>query len=489
MTLSLRTWVSHSLFHAIFFYYILTLLEMKLSHILVLVVAFVAIFSLYDVQASVSPGIITSVNMGAVTNLAGVILPRIFEEVRNTHFDDMSASGANIKGIAIRDIGMDSFSIDTANDQLNIHINSFRVSVHARVKAKKHHIHVSADVDARVGGATAHIGIKIVNNGDRYQLQLSEANVNVSDFHVTLSHSFIAKILNAIKSLFNGMIKRMVTSAMKKALESQIRASASAMVDAIPTSAALGPLGVINLAAANVLRYDQNTLSLSFDGTVAGRQPVARNTIENIYAPRGKLFDMVLDTYTFNSAFSAVTYKGLHTGDNSQIPVPGWKTDNWSQIQPLMAKNHLGHMIQIQTNLLGAPVLTAANGVLSLTGAFDVVVLLADANLPLLQIRVHLNTGASIRMDNNNNVYTIVPQVANINVSFETIQSIVGDIDFALWNGILSFITNGIVVPAINQQIQYGVVIPTIPQVALSNPVFDILPGAIRVATDISINI
>lgn len=465
------------------------LLEMKLAHICVVVVALFAILSLYNVQASVSPGIITSINMGAVTNLANVFLPRIFEQVRNTHFDDMSAEGANIRGIAIRDIGMESFSIDTANDQLNVHIHSFHISLHSRVKAKKNRIPFVADIDAHVNGANAHIGIKLVNNADRYQLQLTEASVNVDDFYITLSHSFIAKILNALKSLFNGMIKRTVTGAMKQALESQIRSSAGAMVDAIPTSAALGPLGVINLAAANVLRYDQNTLSVSFDGTVEGRQPVARNNIENIFAPRGQLFDIVIDTYTFNSAFHAITYKGLHNGANSEIPVPGWKTDSWIKLQPLIANNHPGNMIDIQTNLLGAPVLTATNGVLGLTTAFDIDILLADANLSLLQIRVYLNTGATVRMDNNNNVYSVVPQIANINVTFETVKSLVGEVDFTAWNVILNFITQFIVVPAINQQIQHGVVIPTIPQASLSNPNFDILPGAIRLATDIAVNI
>eukprot|EP00461_Guttulinopsis_vulgaris_P001166 UN01166 len=435
-----------------------------------------------------SAGLITSISATSISNIANKIIPIAMQKIRELEIPNMSEGHITFSDIRIKDLGVEGFSISTDDSALVVSLNRLYVNVHVgtwRYKTKLFSTHGHADARASVSTT---LRASLVPDNGRFSLQLPGNSVSVDDFHISIGGGLLAKVLNAIKSLFNGAIRRAVASAVEPQIRNALYDMASRLSDSIPVAADTA-FGTISFApAAFGVSYANGCVSVAFNGNVNGAEP-ERHAIENSFAPSGALFDIVVDTFLFNSAFIARdwrvnVYNADHPGSFEGV-VPGWNTNDWSSLLPELASKYPNQAVTINLSMLEKPVMTSTAGVLSVRviGGFEIMA--NDQRVAL--IRAELIAGVSVAINAVDGKYYIVAQLAAPSMTFTTVESQIGNLDFGLLNVILG-IASQLITAGINDVLAQGLLIPSVTGMSLSNPQFAIFEGGFRFGTDINID-
>eukprot|EP00461_Guttulinopsis_vulgaris_P004649 UN04651 len=459
------------------------------SLICVVIIAFIlSAFAMHNVEAQ-SAGIITSISGTAITNLANQIIPIALQRIRDSPIPDAGEGKVTVSGISISNLEIESFGVGTNNENaLIINLSGLYINIWIdKWRYKEKLFSVSGHASLRASLSTVLV-LRLNPGGDgRFQLDLPEAVVNLSEFRITLSGNLIAKVLNAVKNIFNGVIKRAAQSAIQPLIRNVLYDAAAQFSQSIPASSNT-PYGPISFApAAFGTRYDGNSISLAFNGNINGNEP-QRHGIESSFSPSGALLDVYLDTFVFNSALGSkqwdvYTYNKDHPGD---LPVPGWKGKDWVNVLPKLAQQSPDADITIQLRMMESPQVIATAGVLSAKLIVGYDIFTNDIRVATIKGTIVAGASASIQGESPN--YIVMLQLQSPTVVYETVESTVGDIDFTLLNAILDFGFN-LFTGIVNTVLAAGIAIPTVDRLVITDAAFTIFEGGFRFACGIAFNL
>jgi hypothetical protein len=450
----------------------------------------VCVFFLTSLQTTtaVSPGLITSISAPAINQIINQILPVAIDRIKETPIEDVSSGHTTISNIVVNKVQLSSFEIGTRdNSKVFLSLSRLTVGVKCHFRYKNGILSVSGDIRGSATGSGT-LAAMLQPENDKFKIQLTQADININDFDLHISGGLMAKVLNAIKSVFQGLVKRSIKNKMAGTIRDAIINIANRFGDSIPSSYTFGTAGhIISLApAAFGTRYDSNSVSVAFNGSINNAE-VERHNIDTIFAPSGALFDIFIDVFVFNSGcqaipFKVMTYNSEHPGS---LPVPGWFGKDWGLIIPIMAIAYPDSPVHIEVSLLEKPIMTSINGQVSLTAVGGYRIFAGDVQIAL--IKASIGGGVTVMMEKKDDgKQYIVPQFQQVGVRFEIIESISGDIIIV---GILETVLNmltQIATGVINSTLLNGIVIPSVQGLEFVNPRIDFPPGAIRFATDIS---
>eukprot|EP00461_Guttulinopsis_vulgaris_P003784 UN03785 len=450
-----------------------------------------SVLSMNTVEAT-SPGVITSISGTSITNIANKLIPSVLQTIREMPIPNIAEGKLTFEGIHIQELEIQSFSVSTNNQNaLVINLSGLYINVRIdkwRYKTKLFSTHGSCTGRGKLSVALA---ASLVPNGDRFTINLPSVEPSIDEFSIKIGGGILAKILNLIKSIFNGTIRKAVRRAAEPAIRDGLYNVASKLSNSIPTSANTA-FGVISFAPAGFgTRYDQNSITVGFNGNINGREP-ERHAIENTFSPSGKLFDIYVDTFVFNSAFQARNWvEKVYDVDNPGPfnGIKGWTVSDWRDILPGF-KNWLDlTKITIKVGMLDSPVMTATNGVLS--GRVNAYWDLYAGQTHVVRVKVGIVGGIAVSIQQlGDGKYYIIAQLQAPKLELEQVFSNVGDMDFT--NAVVSTIFNtasSLVSSIVNELLSQGILIPSVQGMGLSDPVLTIFNGGFRFGANIDINL
>lgn len=460
----------------------------KLSLVaIVMTICVIAMALFTPTTEATSPGLITSISGTGITNIVNDVLPAAINKIKEMALDDVSSGHITVSSIRIPTIALQNFAIGTKdNNQIFLNLSHLDVTVKAHARYK-HIISVSADFTASASGSGT-ISCSLVPSGDRFVIQLTQADIDISDFTIHISGGIVAKVMNAIKGLFKSVIRRTVQSKMSSAIREAIVDIVNRFANSIPNQFAYGTSGhIISLApAAFGTRYDNNSVSVAFNGSIDGAEP-ERHGIDTTFAPSGALFDIFVDVFVFNSGFASnpfktMTYDRDHPGE---VPVPGWQGKDWALVIPIMAEQYADQPVRLEVSMLDAPLITSQGGQLSLKATGGIRVFAGATQIALIAADIGGAVTVALIKDPATNVQYIIPQFQQVGFKFTVRESIAGDIVIVgILESLLNFVAT-IATGIINTVMLDGLIVPSVAGLEFINPRIDFPTGAIRLSTDI----
>lgn len=436
-----------------------------------------------------APGLITSINTGGITTVANQIIPYAIKLIQEFDIPDVDESHLHISNIRIPNLSVESFAITTDDNGVHVKITHINVNVKSHFKYKYGIIHFSGDVS---GGAkaTATLSARLFPKDDHFGIEVTQADVDIQDFNLHISGGLVAKILNLVKSLFNGLIKRTVKTKVAAAISSAIMNIAKQYVDAIPTAAGYGSVSLSLAPASFGVKSDNSNLSVAFDARVNG-QDSERHNIDQSFAASGAAFDGLLDVSVFNSGFHSIPFKVLeyteaHPGS---LPVPGWKCHNWKDLIPLMNQDQFHDLdVKIQLGLESSPSMRSQGGILSLDVPGQYSVFCGD--ILMAKLKADLGGGMTVGLiKKEDGKQYILPQLQQVGVKF-TVEWTLDGMVFPV-AGALEAILNVAAQAAaavVNTVMLNGVLVPSIMGLEFLDVHIDFPADAIRFQTNLAFN-
>lgn len=463
------------------------------------------------VVAQNGPGLMGGMSTTAITKLINNILPAALEMVKATPLEDISGreSGFNyeVRSIKIKEFNIASFTLSvTSGVRVDLRGIYGKAGMDWKYKLKKWpHLPKgsgTADATMDVSDIGATFALAVTADG-RPSIRINEVTVDIHKITIKTHGSLFSWLYNLIIKAFQGTFKRAVEKGLKNALETTFNDKIAAIIATLPMAGRVGKWGTIDLhIPAQGLATIGDSIVLAFNGEVYPQGGFSDGLTPRHagmpFVPSGRLLDIVLDTFTLQSAFHTYAHSGmlnkLITRDQHPEKFPDiFNTDQWTYIPALKAK-YPNHDVRFVVTLGADPTVNAVPGALTL-GAdfrFDVQVspVGADAWVSALKLAATGSTNLEVSLDTsvpfNPVLHLAIPA---FNPKFAVTDSTIGNIDLTLLNIVVNALLNNVILPGINVMLADGIPLPSVAGLTLSNAEFNILQDGFQMRADVDFNI
>ena len=456
-----------------------------------------------------SPGIITAMNAGAVERFANQIIPTVLQKARQATFEEMSGKESHIhykvSNIHITDIGLEAVKMSAAND-LSLQIVNFDVEVGLDWEYKASiglprgsGTAVASLTDGNVAGQ---FFLSVIDTPDGKKPKLSVSNVScqIGKIAVKTHGSLFSWLYNLILRGMSGYVKSNIEKLVPQVIQDGVQMASDVILATLPMKAPISETGwgVIDYSLTEAARHSNNAVVVSFNAEILDSKTnktdnaVPRHDIT--LNPNGSLFQIVVDTFVFNSAFH-VSYKKdvfyrVITDETKpeSFPLP-LNTASFKIISKLY-EAFPDKPMKLIVHFGEEPVVSSTAGHVSVAMplAINVACLVDSAWKDAFTIRIDGTGSMSVSIGPLNNGQAIFAQIDSINPIISVINSSIGDFDITPFNGIIDFVINRVIIPHVNVDLLAGIPLPAVSFMTLKEPKLAILENAIAFDTDIEYN-
>jgi hypothetical protein len=363
----------------------------------------------------------------------------------------------------------------------------------------------SATVAVSSTTASATVGIAVSPDGHPI-ISAENVALNIGSISIHFSDSLWDWLLNLLKSLFSGAIKRAVTKAFDNAVSSLLNDKINTRIANISLQFPLNLRAPYNIAEVRFGLTDApaiNTtyLGLPLQGDIVSaanpvNPPITPPALPWFDASSGSRYAQIhLSEYTILSGIYTFYSAGLMTWTVTpdRIPLGLNNTGGYGLIAPLMPSQFPNAPVGIALSCQSMPTVNITEGGMSVQVPLAAAFVVDPTGKDTTAFTLGLNAALSINVTvgpNSNGVIAIQGALNFIDAPLSTLNSAVGPITLPLLNGLIQYIFNSIIVPVVNDVLGPGIPLPNLGTLAqLTNTELRLNDGYLLVATDFKLNI
>jgi hypothetical protein len=332
-----------------------------------------------------------------------------------------------------------------------------------------------------------------MNNG---KPTLGTKSVSCSIHKVSLKthHSFFSWLYNIILKAFSSGIKGTMESTVKAGISNGVAAASASILNTLPMESKVSNWGMINYSLTGGASYQNNAIVVPFNGAINDVNTkkddgaVARHNIG--LAPDSHLFQLLVDTFVFNSGLHTAHKKGVfHKIVNKDSKTPlAMHTKAYKDILPALYKKYPNNDMQAEVNFASEPSVAAStnNFAMNAPAAYKFSVLDGGKWVHVFTLRNDASGAVNVHIDQLGSGQAIFAKVNSLATKYTITDSTVGNPDLSLLNGLLDFILKSVVVPSVNSVLSGGIPLPLAHGMQISNTKFNFVANAVRISTDLT---
>jgi len=251
----------------------------------------------------------THVLPAAISKILALPLPDITQKVWPF---TITISKLTVKEL---DLNASDIAIDLLNNKISISVQHVAVKVEGDLVMSalvSHEGTLSVDLSE----ITVSLSITIsLNDANKFQVDLSDINVNIGNFQLSMSGSFFIEFINLFIGLFKGLIQGQVQTQIQQALQTQVPTLINQLLATIPEDIKLPIPPVVPLSlhiepisAPNIQDYsiEINFYGYIYDYFMNKTEPPIPDPIAFVPSPTEKQIQITISQYIINSVFYAL---------------------------------------------------------------------------------------------------------------------------------------------------------------------------------------
>lgn len=400
---------------------------------------------------------------------------------------------------------LNSVDITSTNGRINVNlIVSATGKLHVRTKLAG-----SATTTFNIVNYSVQAGAQVSLQNQKIQVASVSVTAGYQDLNIHTSGGLIMKFIIRVASTLlkiKTTCRNILVDNVPTALKDTLAAAATNLVNTVPWKLKTGKWGAgISLNVVKLVTTTPNVILVGFDahtinfstGAPFPHQSPPKHDIQLQPNP-SHLFNIMVDTFVVNDYVSSWFSQQPHVNLYTRTSNPQWLTDlntlAWSLIFPAIGDNHPNSDLIMKVELDAPPSIAVDGTVAQFTGS-AIATWAIDNGMgtisePLVTIKLDLSAGLlmSMKYDQVNQYYALVPTITNLNPVFSNIQTAIGPIDMSNVNNTLNNIINYVLVPMIDLVLLDGIPLPATANFQMVNPVITFLNNSILVGTGVNIS-
>ena len=276
------------------------------------------ILSLLSFLRSENPSFAINITEQAVINIKNHVLPEAISKLLSLPLPDIEQEKwpftITITQLTIRELVLNAsdIAIDLVKNQISLEVQHVAVNVDGNLEMNSSLITNTGVLKVALSEITVGLSISIsLDETYKFQVALSNINVNIGNFQLSIDGSFFIDFINLFISLFEGVIRNQVQSQIEQALQNQAPAFINDLLAKIPTDVKL-PYPIVPLALniqpfSNPIINDNSIkielLGFVYDYLFNKQTPPIPGPLPFTINSSQKQIQIIISDYIINSAF------------------------------------------------------------------------------------------------------------------------------------------------------------------------------------------